>query len=101
MNTANNKRRRESRRRIENAFVQLLQDRSLQQVRVSDICKLAEVNRTTFYANYVDIYDLADKVQLSLENEVLGLYQDEIEARESRHDFLKLFRHIKETPLFY
>lgn len=101
MNTANNKRRRESRRRIENAFVQLLQDRSLQQLRVSDICNLAEVNRTTFYANYVDIYDLADKVQLSLENEVLGLYQDEIDARESRHDFLKLFRHIKENPLFY
>lgn len=101
MNTHNNRRRRESRRRIESALVELLQSRELGEVSVTDICKLAEVNRTTFYANYVDIYDLAEEVQKSLEAEVAELYRDEIEQQRSSYDFLKLFRHIKENPLFY
>ena len=37
MNTPNNKRRRESQRRMENAFVQLLQERELHQITVTDI----------------------------------------------------------------
>jgi len=101
MNTPNNKRRKESKKRIENAIIQLLQDHELSEISVTDICKLAEVNRTTFYANYLDIYDLADAVQKSLEREVLELYREELEQQHSSHDFLKLFRHIKENPLFY
>ena len=101
MNTANNKRRRESRKRIENALVKLLQQRKLSQISVTDICKEAEVNRTTFYANYIDIFDLAEAVQNRLEEEVWDLYQEEMEQGRSSYDFIKLFRHIKENPLFY
>ena len=101
MNTPNNKRRRESRKKIESVFVKLIQDKEINEISVTDICKNAEVNRTTFYANYIDIYDLADSVQKSLEEEVLGLYKDEWEAQESSHDFLRLFYHIKENPIFY
>lgn len=101
MNTPNNKRRRESRKKIESAFIKLLQEHELNEIRVTDICKLAEINRTTFYANYVDVYDLAEAIQQSLEEEVLSLYQDEWEQSSGNHDFLRLFYHIKENPLFY
>ena len=57
MNTKNNKRKRESRAKIESVFVELLQANELNQITVSDICSLAGLNRSTFYANYVDIYD--------------------------------------------
>lgn len=59
MNTKNN-RRRESIERIEKAFLELLQAKELHEVTVSDICKSCELNRSTFYANYIDIFDLAD-----------------------------------------
>ena len=101
MNTANNKRRRESKKRIKNALVKLLQQYELNQISVTDICKIAEVNRTTFYANYIDIFDLADAVQKSMEEEVLGLYHEEMAKGQGSNDFLKLFRHIKENPIFY
>ena len=101
MNTPNNKRRKESKKKIENALVKLLQQHELSEISVTDMCKIAGVNRTTFYANYLDIFDLADAVQKNLEEEVLGLYQEEWEQGRSSHDFLKLFRHIKENPLFY
>ena len=101
MNTKNNKRRRESVAKIEHVFVSLLQTKELSQITVSDICKKAGLNRTTFYANYLDIYDLADKIKEHLENEMKQLYQEEYENRFNSNDYLKLFRHIKDNPLFF
>ena len=101
MNTPNNKRRKDSRDRIENALITLLQNRELTKISITELCVLAEVNRTTFYANYLDIYDLADAVQKRLINEVINLYQEEWEQGHASHDFSKLFYHIKENPLVY
>lgn len=101
MNTANNRRRRESRDRLETAFVRLLQERELSRLTVTALCKEAGVNRTTFYANYLDIPDLADAVQKRLEDEVMELYREEREQGWNSHDYLKLFRHIYENQLFY
>lgn len=55
MNTPNNKRKKESMERIEKVFIELLQTKALDKISVSDICKHAGLNRTTFYANYTDI----------------------------------------------
>ena len=101
MNTKNNKRKRESRAKIESVFVELLQTKELDQVTVSDICSLAGLNRSTFYANYVDIYELADIVRGSLEQSVSELYRDEVENSFNSNDYLKLFRHIADNQLFY
>ena len=101
MNKPNNKRRKDSQKRIETAFIRLLQDRELNQITVTEIWKAAQVNRTTFYANYLDIYNLADAVQKRLEEEVIGLYQEERERQYNSNNFLKLFCHIKENQIFY
>ena len=68
MNVKNNKRRRESQEKIEKAFIELLQTREIKDIRVSDLIKMTELNRSTFYANYIDIFDLADKTKEKLEN---------------------------------
>ena len=60
MNTPNNKRRKESIDKIEKAFIVLLQTNELDNISVSEICKITSLNRSTFYSNYIDIYDLAD-----------------------------------------
>lgn len=101
MNTPNNKRRKASQNRIQQAFIQLLDEKELHKISVTDICKLAEVNRTTFYANYIDIYDLADAVQETLELEVAKLYQDERDHSYNSNNFLKLFQHIYENQSLY
>lgn len=101
MNTANNKRKRDSMERIEKVFIELLQKKELNEISVSDICKRAKLNRTTFYANYTDIYGLADAIRDGLENEVSNLYKDEITQGFNSNDYLKLFRHIKDNQIFY
>lgn len=101
MNTKNNRRRRESIERIEKAFLELLQTKELHEITVSDICKSCELNRSTFYANFVDIYDLADKVREHLEEDVNQLYEQEKTQNFNSNDYLKLFRHIRDNQLFY
>ena len=78
MNTKNNKRKRESMQKMEQVLIEFLQTKELNQISVSDICKKADLNRSTFYANYVDIYELADTIREKLEAEVSELYKDEI-----------------------
>ena len=82
-------------------FVQLVQTKEINQISVTEICKKANINRSTFYANYLDVYDLADKITEQIENEVALLYQEEREKKNNTNDYLKLFYHIKENQIFY
>lgn len=97
MNTKNNRRRRESVEKIERAFMTLMETKSLKEVYVSDICKLTGLNRSTFYANYVDIYDLADKVREKIEGE----FETAIGIPDNVGAVLQMFRHIKENQQSY
>ena len=100
MNTKNNKRRRESQEKIEKAFVKLLQTRQIGEISVSDLVKETGLNRRTFYANYVDIFDLADKVREKLEREFSDLFAD-YDYFNEHSGALKMFKHIKDNQLFY
>ncbi len=101
MNVKNNKRKQQSREKIEKVFIELLQENEISKITVSDICKRTELNRSTFYSNYSDIYELADKIREKLEKEVSILYEDDVAAKQNSNVFLRLFRHIKENQLFY
>lgn len=101
MNTPNNKRKRESIEKIEKVFLDLLQVKECNQITVSELCKKAGLNRTTFYANYADIYALADSIRVKLEKSVAELYHAEITLGFNSNDYLRLFRHIKENQIFY
>lgn len=100
MNVKNNKRRRESVEKIEKTFIELLQAKALDKISVSEICNATELNRTTFYSNYIDIYDLADKVRGKLESEFTVLFAD-YDYMNERDGVYKMFTHIKENQLFY
>ena len=100
MNVKNNKRRRESQEKIEKAFIELLQTREIKEITVSDLIKMTELNRSTFYANFIDIFDLADKTRAHLEADFSNLFADHDYINE-RTGALKLFTHISENQLFY
>lgn len=101
MNTPNNKRKRESIAKIESIFLEQLQTKDLNEISVSDICKSAGLNRSTFYANYADIYALADSIRDKLETNFSNIYQEEIATGHNSNDYLKLFCHIKKNQILY
>lgn len=101
MNTKNNRRRRESVDKIEKTFIELLRKKEINEISVTEICKLCKINRSTFYANFIDIYDLADKLREKLEKDVEKLYQGETEDNYNSNDYLKLFCHINDNRQLY
>ena len=101
MNKPNNKRKKASQEKIEKAFIELIQTRNIEEVTVTDICNLTHLNRSTFYANYLDIYDLVDKIKIKMIEDFFDIYKDEATNQYHSYDFLKLFYHIKENQLFY
>ncbi len=100
MNVKNNKRRKESQEKIEKAFIELLQTREIKDITVSDIIKATGLNRSTFYANYIDIFDLADKTRETLEKDFSNIFANYDHFSEHTGAF-KLFKHIKENQIFY
>lgn len=101
MNKPNNKKRKASQEKIKKVFFQLIQKYEIKEITVSDLCKLADINRSTFYANYIDIYDLAEKIKEEMFYNNLELFKDEAERRYHSYDYLKLFQHIKENQIYY
>lgn len=101
MNKPNNKRKKESMAKIEKVFINLIQNKEINEISVSDICKKANLNRSTFYANYIDIYDLVEKIKLKLTNDVLDVYSEEQKIKMHTYNFLKLFKYIKENQIFF
>ena len=96
MNVKNNKRRRESIDKIEKAFLNMLLTKELNEISVTQICKETNLNRSTFYANYIDIYDLADKLREKIEADFDAQFKN-----TSNQSALKMFQHIYENKLFY
>ena len=48
--------------RIMDAFLYLLNEKSMDRLTVKDVIETAEVNRNTFYYHFEDIYDLLHQV---------------------------------------
>ncbi|MFC6181547.1 TetR/AcrR family transcriptional regulator [Lactiplantibacillus daowaiensis] len=49
-------------RDIQQAMLRLLTTKTFRQITVADICQLSLTSRSTFYAHYLDKYDLLDKM---------------------------------------
>lgn len=102
MNTKNNKRRRNSIEAIEKSFVDLLQTQELKDITVTDLCKQTGLNRSTFYANFLDVYDLADKMRKKLEADFSAQFAvDPQHTYAGKDGALRMFTHIYENQRFY
>ncbi|MBZ2405769.1 hypothetical protein [Liquorilactobacillus hordei] len=53
-NKKNNRAKKRSINNIENAFVNLLQDKSVNKISITEICQEADVNRSTPVRSYMD-----------------------------------------------
>ena len=60
MNTKDNKRHQETLRRIYTTFGALLREQELNKISVTELCEIANIERSTFYANFEDIPALAN-----------------------------------------
>lgn len=64
-----------SRHLIKQAFAELMNEKDIQKITVTDIVERANVSRGTFYAHYLDVFDLCGSIQ----NNVLMAIESTIE----------------------
>ena len=62
-----------SRRLINQAFLELLQEKSFEKITVTDIVKRADINRSTFYAHYPDVRGMVEALMNHAINKSLEL----------------------------
>ena len=48
---------------VTRVFSDLLKEKSIDEISVTEICQKANINRGTFYSHYKDPYDLRNKIQ--------------------------------------
>lgn len=81
-------------------FISLLKQKPIKRITVKEICELAEINRATFYKYYADAYDLMEKI----EDEILQELQSAMESfpKGSIHEtLLGILKKMKENGELY
>ena len=51
---------------LRESFIDLLREKDISQISIKEICEKADINRATFYAHYSDQYDLMQKIEAEL-----------------------------------
>ena len=70
-----NRNARRSRQMIRQSFEDLLKERGFHKITVSDIVTRADLNRSTFYAHYPDIYGIVEEMQEEIIRQNMELFQ--------------------------
>ncbi len=93
-----------SRRLIRQAFVELLQEKPLEKITVTDIITRADINRGTFYAHYQDTRAVIEQI----ENEIIDKMVEFLGEFRYKNFFenplpllLKISRYLEEDLEFY
>ena len=78
-----------------NAFLKLLKEKSMADIRVNELCELAGVNRSTFYRHYDNVSDLMDE----LIDEVFNMSL--MTSSRSMSDPKNTVNYINDTLMFF
>ena len=93
-----------SRRMIREAYMELLKEKDLSKITVTDIIKRADLNRATFYAHYPDVRGVTEEIENEIIEkmlEVLKEFQFTSFFRNPAPLLLKISRYLEEDTDFY
>jgi len=68
---------------IEQCFLELLREKPVSKITVTELCDRALINRATFYKHYQDIPQLLEKLEEDLFGQILEMFQDQAENMET------------------
>ena len=64
-------REKKTKRAVRDAFLQLRAKKPLERITVKELTELAEISKATFYLHYRDIYDLSEKMQNEVVEDIM------------------------------
>lgn len=82
-----------TRKALYHAFEELMKSKSFEQIKVSDICNEALINRSTFYDHYNDKYDLLEEYINSLRDSfTLEITKEDNIERNTKKYYIEIIR---------
>lgn len=90
-------------RHITEAFLSLRKNKHLKEIKVTTICALADVNHSTFYRHYSDVYDLSRKTEHIAFLRAIQDVKDERQMVKAIADYVVTqaqYYRWEETPFF-
>ena len=73
---------------IKESFFELLEEKDITKVTVSELCEKADINRATFYRYYIDIFDLLEKIKEEFVKEIQDSYKDFTSEQKALYDYV-------------
>lgn len=64
---------RYTKRVIRDSFITLLKTKKFEEITLKEVCELANINRSTFYKHYKDIYDWRDQMEAEYRQKILAI----------------------------
>lgn len=102
MNRKNNRQFQSSAARMEGAILELIHSMPLEKITVRLLCEKAGVNRSTFYAHYMDLYDMLEQMESRMRKDLMKDYPVPGNTTPlSRESFLPFLRFIRGHRKFY
>lgn len=87
---------------IKESLLELIRQKSFDKITVTEVCKMSEINRGTFYIHYYDLYDTLDDILEEILNETSDVltHLNFIEKEESHHCTYPLCKKIQEDQKY-
>lgn len=103
MNTKNNQRFQDTERKIKRSFLDLLYTHPLRTVPVGDVCRVAAVNRSTFYAHYDSAEMLLEAMNEDMTRQLAAVFeqQDNASANDRTRYLIPYLYFLLEHKDFY
>ncbi|OUZ16458.1 hypothetical protein A5868_001379 [Enterococcus sp. 12F9_DIV0723] len=91
---------RYTRMAIKKSFISLINEKPVNKVTVKDVCDRAEINRATFYKHYKDCFDLLERIESEMIDQLKQLVR-EAQGKSMSTMFEKMFMKIKNESDLY
>jgi AcrR family transcriptional regulator len=91
---------------LRKALLTLLKTKPLESISVAEMCRLANINRGTFYLHYKDVHDVFKHYLEVIVDDLKQSYEEPIfktnyNIQNIEADMIKIFHHVKKYQGFY
>ena len=87
---------RKTKRALREGLAELLTEKSIQNITVVELTDKVDIHRSTFYANFTDIYDLYSQIEDAVVQEISDIFTENYSV-DSKAFFEILFKYISDN----
>lgn len=90
---------RKTKAQLRQGLARLMQQKSINEITVKELVNEVDINRSTFYLHYTDIYDLLEQTEAELKEEIIQIINSKTSAclEESMPHVTELFTFIADN----